>query len=123
MKIVITTKEMRAMEEVDANIAKRIMNKVAMSDTAIEAAVLRGSKDITETMTGIKLDYLKDTNEIYLEVSDEITIELIKEYGSMMNAIVSIIMGSKTTFQNLLYKHATEKGVEMLNKKFNKKEK
>lgn len=111
------------MEEVDANIAKRIMNKVAMSDTAIEAAVLRGSKDITETMTGIKLDYLKDTNEIYLEVSDEITIELIKEYGSMMNAIISIIMGSKTTFQNLLYKHATEKGVEMLNKRFNKKEK
>jgi hypothetical protein len=99
------------------------MNKVAMSDTAIEAAVLRGSKDITETMTGIKLDYLKDTNEVYLEVSDEITIELIKEYGSMMNAIISIIMGSKTTFQNLLYKHATEKGVEMLNKRFNKKEK
>ena len=41
----------------------------------------------------------------------------------MMNAIISIIMGSKTTFQNLLYKHTTEKGVEMLNKRFNKKEK
>ena len=109
MKIVITTKEMRALEEIDANIGKRLINKIAMSDTAIEAAVLRGSKDITETMTGIKLDYLKDTNEIYLEVSDEITIELIKEYGNLVNAVVSIIMGSKTTFQNLLYKHATEK--------------
>lgn len=123
MKIVITTKEMRALEEIDANIGKRLINKIAMSDTAIEAAVMRGARDIAESINGVKLDYLKDTNEVSLEISDEITIELIKEYGNLVNAVVSIIMGSKTTFQNLLYKHATEKGVEMLNKRFNKKEK
>ena len=117
MKIVITTKEMRAMAQVDANIGQRLFNRIAMSDTAIEVKVLKARAEIKEEINGIELWYDNSKHEVSLEISEEIMLDLIREFGSIASAITTILFGGKKTFQNLMLKYATEDGSVRMEKR------
>ncbi len=121
MKIVITTKEMRAMAQVDANLGQRLFNRVAMSDTAIEVKVLKARAEINKEINGIELWYDNSKHEVSLEISEEIVIDLVREFGNIASAITTILFGSKKTFQNLMLKYATEEGGVRMEKRFGAK--
>ncbi len=121
MKIITTTNELRAMAQVDANIGQRLFNRIAMSDTAIEVKVLKARAEIKEEINGIELWYDSLKHEVSLEISEEIMLDFIREFGSIASAITTILFGSKKTFQNLMLKYATEEGSVRMEKRFSAK--
>ena len=121
MKITITSNELRAMAQVDANIGQRLFNRIAMSNSNLEVKVLKARMEIKEEINGIELWYDNSKHEVSLEISEEIMLDLISEFGSIASAITTILFGSKKSFQNLMLKYATEEGSVRMEKRFSAK--
>jgi hypothetical protein len=118
MKITVTTNELRTMAQVDANIGQRLFNRIAMSNSNLEVKVLKARAEIKEEINGIELWYDNSKHEVSLEISEEIMLDLIREFGNIASAITTILFGSKKTFQNMMLKYATEEGSVRMEKRF-----
>jgi hypothetical protein len=91
MKITVTANELRTMAQVDANIGQRLFNRIAMSNSNLEVKVLKARAEIKEEINGIELWYDNSKHEVSLEISEEIMLDLIREFGNIASAITTIL--------------------------------